>query len=121
VPAQGSGLPALKQERLNAPAILLLHKVASYAAAKLAEAGVHVAPAPVFYSAARRAEQARGFSFGSQGSLTLACAGGGRSAHGSRASAGWRCMVGAGAGAARARCVVKHIAAGGRVRQSTDA
>jgi len=59
-PAQGSGLPALKQERLNAPAILLLHKVASYAAAKLADAGVHVAPAPVFYSAARRAEQARG-------------------------------------------------------------
>ena len=54
---QGSGLPALKQERLNAPAILLLHKVASYAASKLAEAGIHVLPAPVYYSAARQAEQ----------------------------------------------------------------
>lgn len=57
--AQGSGLPALKQERLNAPAILLVHKVAAYAAAKLADAGVQVQPAPVYYSAAQQAEQAR--------------------------------------------------------------
>lgn len=57
--AQGSGLPALKQERLNAPAILLMHKVAAYAAAKLADANVQVQPAPVYYSAAQQAEQAR--------------------------------------------------------------
>ena len=59
VALQGLGLPALKQERLNAPAILLLHKVASYAASKLAEAGIHVQPAPVYYSAAQQAEQVR--------------------------------------------------------------
>ena len=52
-------MPALKQERLNAPAILLLHKVAAYAASKLAEAGIHVQPAPVYYSAAKQAEQVR--------------------------------------------------------------
>lgn len=56
---QGSGLPALKQERLNAPAILLLHKVAAYATSKLAEAGIHVQAAPMYYSAARQAEQVK--------------------------------------------------------------
>jgi hypothetical protein len=41
-PAQGSNLPGLLQSKLNAPRILQVHKVASYALSKLEETGVHV-------------------------------------------------------------------------------
>lgn len=40
--AQGSGLPDLLQSRLNAPRILQVHKVASYAISKLQETNIQV-------------------------------------------------------------------------------
>ncbi|KAK9814325.1 hypothetical protein WJX72_004061 [[Myrmecia] bisecta] len=48
-PEQGSELPSLLQSRLNAPRILRIHKVASYAASKLAEQNIHLAIVPVLW------------------------------------------------------------------------
>jgi len=48
-PAPGSGLPALTPVRLSAPRVLPLRKVAAYAASKLGEAGMEVAPLASFW------------------------------------------------------------------------
>lgn len=46
---QGSGLPSLLQSKLTAPRILVLHKVATYCQAKLAEQNYHMQLGAVYW------------------------------------------------------------------------
>ena len=46
---QGSPLPSLLQSQLTAPRVLPVHKVATYAQAKLAEQQIHLQLAPVYW------------------------------------------------------------------------
>mmetsp|Transcript_29377 Transcript_29377/g.74897 ORF Transcript_29377/g.74897 Transcript_29377/m.74897 type:complete len:779 (-) Transcript_29377:258-2594(-) len=48
LPEEGSNLPGLLQSKLNAPRILQVHKVASYAISKLEEANIHLEMWPVY-------------------------------------------------------------------------
>ena len=47
---QEAELPALRQSRLNAPRILLIHKVVNYVLSKLEDDGIMLQSWPVYYS-----------------------------------------------------------------------